>query len=293
MLTLLFPEFGRAQSGNEFWLAPPEVTDLHNSPGGEPIFLQLSSMGAAATVTITQPANPGFTPIVVSVAANRSARVNLTSRKTLLETQPTNAILNTGLRIQSTSAITCYYEIANTNNTDIWALKGPNGLGQEFYIPLHKHTPFFNHTFAAPHEAYASFDIVATQNNTVVTIYSPVPVDGHAALQQFSITLNQGQTYSCGYTGAGYEQPSTHPSGAVVLADKPVAVSIKDDSNHNPSGGCYDLMGDQLVPVNVVGEDYIAVKGSLNTTGDESVVIVATENNTQIFFLFHPFTKNI
>jgi gliding motility-associated-like protein len=283
VLTLLFPEFGRAQSGNEFWLAPPEVTDLHNSPGGEPIFLQLSSMGAAATVTITQPANPGFTPIVVNVAANRSARVNLTSRKTLLETQPTNAILNTGLRIQSTSAITCYYEIANTNNTDIWALKGPNGLGQEFYIPLHKHTPFFNHTFAAPHEAYASFDIVATQNNTVVTIYSPVPVDGHAALQQFSITLNQGQTYSCGYTGAGYEQPSTHPSGAVVLADKPVAVSIKDDSNHNPSGGCYDLMGDQLVPVNVVGEDYIAVKGSLNNNGDESVVIVATENNTQIF----------
>ncbi|MFN8712825.1 MAG: gliding motility-associated C-terminal domain-containing protein [Bacteroidota bacterium] len=283
VLTFLFPEFGRAQSGNEFWLAPPEVTDLHNSPGGEPIFLQLSSMGAAATVTITQPANPGFTPIVVNVAANRSARVNLTSRKTLLETQPTNAILNTGLRIQSTSAITCYYEIANTNNTDIWALKGPNGLGQEFYIPLHKHTPFFNHTFAAPHEAYASFDIVATQNNTVVTIYSPVPVDGHAALQQFSITLNQGQTYSCGYTGAGYEQPSTHPSGAVVLADKPVAVSIKDDSNHNPSGGCYDLMGDQLVPVNVVGEDYIAVKGSLNNNGDESVVIVATENNTQIF----------
>ena len=74
VLTLLFPEFGRAQSGNEFWLAPPEVTDLHNSPGGEPIYLQLSSMGAAATVTITQPANPGFTPIVVNVAANRSAR---------------------------------------------------------------------------------------------------------------------------------------------------------------------------------------------------------------------------
>jgi gliding motility-associated-like protein len=272
-----------AQSGNEFWLAPPEVTDLHNSPGGEPIYLQLSSMGLAATVTITQPANPSFTPITVNVAANRSARVNLTSRKTQLETQPTNVVLNTGLRIQSTSAITCYYEIANTNNTDIWALKGPNGLGQEFYIPLHKHAAFYNHTFAAPHEAYASFDIVATQNNTVVTIYSPVPVDGHPALQQFSIVLNQGQTYSCGFTGTGYEQPATHPSGAVVLADKPVAVSLKDDSNHNPSGGCYDLMGDQLVPVSVVGEDYIAVKGSLNNNGDESVVIVATENNTQVF----------
>lgn len=272
-----------AQSGTEFWLAPPEVTELHNSPGGEPIFLQVSSMGQASTVTVSQPANPGFVPIILNVAANRSGRVNLTAFKTVLETQPTDAVLNTGLRIQSTTPITCYYEIANTNNTDIWALKGPNGLGTEFYIPLHKHAPFYNHTFAAPHEAYASFDIVATQNNTVVTIYSPVPVDGHPALQQFSVTLNQGQTYSCGYTGTGYEQPSTHPSGAVVLSDKPIAVSLKDDSNHNPSGGCYDLMGDQLVPVSIVGEDYIAVKGSLNTTGDESVIITATQNNTAIY----------
>jgi gliding motility-associated-like protein len=272
-----------AQQGNEFWLAPPDVTDLHNPPGGEPLYLICSSAGAATTVTVSQPANGSFVPIIVNIAANRSTRINLTAFKTSLETRPTNTVLNTGLLIQSTTPITCYYEVANTNNTDIWALKGPSGLGQEFYVPLHKHAPFFNHTFASPHQAYASFDIVATQNNTIVTIYSPVAVDGHPALQQFSVTLNRGQTYSCGWTGANYEQPSTHPSGAVVLSDKPVAVSLKDDSNHNPSGGCYDLMGDQLVPVNILGEDYIAVKGSLNATGDESVIITATRNNTQIF----------
>lgn len=272
-----------AQQGNEFWLAPPDVSNLHNTPGGVPIYLVVSSAGLASTITIDQPANVGFVPIVVNVTANRSARVNLSAFQVQLETRPTNTIVNTGLHIVSTTPITCYYEVANTNNTDIWALKGPNGLGQEFYVPLHKHAPFFNNTFAAPHQAIASFDIVATQNNTVVTIYSPTPVDGHPALQQFSITLNRGQTYSCGYTGVNYEQPSTHPAGAVILSDKPIAVSLKDDSNHNPSGGCYDLMGDQLVPVNILGEDYIAVKGSLNNTGDESVVICATRNNTQIF----------
>lgn len=281
---LVVPRTAHAQQGTEFWLAPPDVTDLHNAPGGEPIYLIVSSAGAAATVTIDQPANGSFVPIVVNVAANRSRRINLTAFKTQLETRPTNTVCNTGLHIVSTTPITSYYEIANTNNTDIWALKGPNGLGQEFYIPLHKHAPFFNEaSFAAPHQAFASFEIVATQNNTVVTIYSPVPVDGHPALQQFSITLNRGQTYSCGWTGANWSQPSTHPSGAVVLADKPVAVSIKDDSDHNPSGGCYDLMGDQIVPVNILGQDYIAVKGDLNNTGDESVVITATRNNTQIF----------
>ncbi|MEO5643178.1 MAG: gliding motility-associated C-terminal domain-containing protein [Bacteroidia bacterium] len=273
-----------AQRGNDFWLAPPDITDLHNAPGGEPLYLIVSSAGTASTVTIDVPANGSFVPIVVSVLANKSSRVNLTAFKTLLETRPTNTICNTGLHIVSTTPITAYYECANTNNTDIWALKGPNALGQQFYIPLHKHAPFNNEaSFAAPHQAFASFDICATQNATQVTIYSPVPVDGHPALTQFTITLNRGQTYSCGWTGANWQLPSTHPAGAVVLADKDVVVSIKDDSDHNPSGGCYDIMGDQLVPVSVVGTDYIAVKGSLNNTGDESVVLMATQNNTQVF----------
>lgn len=272
-----------AQSGTDFWFAPPDITELHSPPGGEPIYLLLSSTGSSTTVTVSQPANGSFTPIAVSIAANKSARINLTAFKTLLETRPTNTVANTGLRIQSTAPVTAYYEIANSNNNEIFALKGPNGLGTEFYIPLHKHAPFYNELFASPHQAFASFDIVATQNNTIVTIYSPVAVDGHAALTQFSITLNQGQTYSCGFTGANHQLPSTHPDGAVVISDKPIAVTIKDDSDHNPSGGCYDLIGDQIVPVSVLGNEYVAVKGGLNNTGDESLFITATQNNTQVY----------
>jgi hypothetical protein len=116
-----------------------------------------------------------------------------------------------------------------------------------------------------------------------VTIYSPVPVDGHPALQQFSLTLNRGQTYSAGFTGTGYEQPYTHPSGAMVLSNFPVVVSIKDDSDQNPSGACFDLIGNQIVPVSALGREYVAVKGALGNNGDESVVVVATQNNTPIY----------
>lgn len=286
VFSILYAQISYSQSGTEFWFAPPDITDLHNSPGGEPLFLVVSSTGLAANVTVSQPANPAFNggaPITAAVAANQSVKINLTSLKASLETRPTNTILNTGLFIEASTSITCYYECANTNNTDIWALKGGNGLGTEFYVPMHKHAPFYNEPFSSPHPAFASFDICATENNTVVTIYSPVALDGHPALQQFSITLDQGQTYSAGYTGTNYQLPSNHPSGAVVLSDKPITVSIKDDSNHNPSGGCYDILGDQIVPVSVIGEDYIAVKGSLNNNGDESVVLMATQNNTQVF----------
>jgi hypothetical protein len=278
----------QAQVGTEFWLAPPDVSDLHNSPGGEPLYLLVQPQsGNMATVTISQPANPGFnggTPIVINVHPGGTARrVNLTPFKASLETRPTNIIVNSGLRIQSTQPISVQYEIANTNNAEFISLKGNNALGNYFYLPFHKHLPFFNHTFAAPHTSNTTFDIVATQNSTIVTIYSPLAVDGHPPLQQFSITLNAGQTYSCGLTGSNYEQPSTHPSGAVILSTKPVAVSLKGDSEHNPSGSCYDLQAEQIVPVSNIGTDYVAVKGSLNNTGDESVILLATVNGTNVY----------
>jgi hypothetical protein len=275
-----------SQVGTDFWIAPPDVTDLHNSPGGEPIYLWIQPQSNNNSfVTISLPANGSFTPIVVLVEPGKSRRINLTAFKSSLETRPTNTINNTGLRIQATEPVSVQYEVANTTNTDIASLWGGNALGNYFYIPLHKHAPFNNEiSFAAPHQAFTSFDIVATQNSTTIRIYSPVAVDGHAPLQQFAITLNAGQTYSAGWTGANWGQPSTHPSGAVVLSDKPVAVSIKGDSEHNPSGGCYDLQFEQIVPVSRLGTDHILVKSSLmNNTGDESAIIMSPVNGTEIY----------
>ena len=286
-----------AQSGTEFWFAPPDVTYSHNSPGGVPIYLNISTFNGAATVTIDQPANPSFTPITVSMSANSSHQEDLSAFVADLETAPTDSILSTGLRIVATDTITAYYEVSNTNNADIFSLKGKASLGQEFYIPLHKHEGFWNQdTYTSPNLAYASFDIIATENNTVVTIYSPVDVDGIPALTPHSITLQMGETYSCGntdtsleyfpYRGSNepkYSIPANHPSGAVVISNKDIAITIKDDSNHNPSGGCYDLLGDQIVPVGIVGTEYIAVKGQLNATGDESAFILATQNNTKVY----------
>ena len=190
LLSLFAPFFVLAQTGTEFWVAPPDVTYLHAQPGDEPIFFNVTAGNAAATVTIAQPANAAFnggSPIVLNVPANSSVRYSMTSLKAQLETRPTNTICNTGLHITATTDITCYYEVSNTNNPDILALKGANGLGTEFYIPLHKHAPFYNNDFGNnANKAFASFEIVATEDNTTVLINSPVAVDGlrEHAIQQ-------------------------------------------------------------------------------------------------------------
>lgn len=276
-----------AQGGNgarEFWFAPPDVSDLHGSPGGEPLYLSIAAGDRAATVVIDLPANGAFTPMTISVPARTSARVNLTAFKSQLESRPTNTIVNSGLHIVASQPVAVSYDVANVNNAEQWNLRGGDDLGTAFVVPLPRHAPFGNDAgYAAPHQAFASFDIVATQPNTLVRLYSPVAVDGHPPLQQWVVTLNRGQVYSAGYTGANWFAPATHPGGAVVLADKPVAVSIKDDSVGNPSGPCRDLIGDQLVPAAAVGREYVVPKGGLNASGDESLIVYATQNDTALF----------
>ncbi|PKP18375.1 MAG: hypothetical protein CVU05_13630, partial [Bacteroidetes bacterium HGW-Bacteroidetes-21] len=302
-LLLFFGYVSNAQLGTEFWFAPPNVTDYHNPPDF-PLYLMITASDQPAVVTISQPANAGFTPITVSLLAFESSRVDLTAFRGVLETKPTNTILSTGLFIEASNPVSAYYEVANSNNNEIFALKGPNGLGTEFYIPMHKEVAFYNQHFTnTPLDyAIASFDIVATENNTTVQIYSPVAVDGYPANTQFSKVLNVGQTYSCGSSITGsdppgpstniYQYPLNHPAGAIVLSDKPIAITYKDDSDHDAVGAapntCYDLIGDQIVPVEICGTDYIAVKGGLKSDGHESVILTATQNNTKVYLAGNP-----
>src|SRR5690606_13836081 len=68
----------------------------------------------------------------------------------------------------------------------------------------------------------------------------------------------------------------------IIVADKPIAVTISDDSVTNSGGGCRDLMGDQIVPVEVVGTEYIVNKGSMYVASNEGIYVVATENFTEV-----------
>jgi len=278
-----------SQSGTDFWLAPPAVTDGHDE---DPIHLRMSSGALPATITISQPANSasfnGGAPIVVSLGANSSTFIDLTPDIANLETFPRDQVLNTGLHISSTQNITAYYEINNLVDPEIYALKGESGLGLEFFTPFQtvwNNSPFAQHADGVDPYPYTSFDIVATQNNTTVLIYPRTPLDGgHPALASYSIVLNQGQTYSGSVSNANNSPTITdgnlNPTGTAIVSDKPIAVSVKDDLIYPNGSLCVDLVGDQLVPVDIVGTDYIVQKGQL--TVQETVLITATRNGTAV-----------
>ncbi len=260
------------QQDSLFWFVAPDADAAH---GDSPMYLRISTMSQPATVQLTQPANPAFTTQTLVVPAGTTGSINLTPQKNIIENQPPNQILNYGLKLVSSTLVTAYYEVASDVNPDIFPLKGKNALGTEFYIPSQFHYP---NQFGKE-----AFDIVATENNTIVTITVTDDVVGHAKNSTWTVTLQRGQTYSVKCVGSAITNTL---AGSHITSNKPIAVTIMDDSlRPRITVGGYDLVGDQILPVNLLGIEFIVVKGFAysGTENFEKFYILATQDNTNVY----------
>jgi PKD repeat protein len=306
---LLKPGHISAQTDTKFWFAAPSVTWGHpatgvHSPGGRPIYFRMAAIDTVTptTVTISQPANEfnaisnpnGFPTQVIVIPPSGSSTLNLTpylewmGTLNLVENNVPDVIASKGFYIEASNYITCYYELDNNFNRDIFPLKGRNALGTEFFTPFQNQ--WRNPTSYDPYP-YSSIDIVATEDNTVVEITPTAALVGHPANVAFTVTLNKGQTYSARALG---QLANQHLMGTYIKSNKPVAVTIKDDSVHAQPQGCRDLIGDQIIPTRLLGREYIVMRGIINltntnldpvegTASGERVFILAVEDSTEIF----------
>ncbi len=263
-----------AQIDTEFWFAAPDVSSSNDFD--KPIVLRIASFKQAGTVTISQPAGGGLPTQVINLPANSSTSIDLTAWLNSVECAPGNAVQNKGLRIVSTAPVSAYYEVNHTSrNPELFVLKGKNALGNNFFISSQNagsnsgtHTPL----------PYSSFTIVATENNTNVTINPSRNIIGHAAGTAFTITLNRGQTYAAIATS---QAAAEHLGGSQVSSDKPIAITIADDLATSPGYACADLVGDQTIPTTILGTEYVATKGYLLDT-QEKMYITAIANGTTV-----------
>ncbi|MBK8502495.1 MAG: IgGFc-binding protein [Saprospiraceae bacterium] len=269
LLVLWSLSMATAQIDTEFWFVAPNLTEGH---GDAPVLFRFTAFEKPATVVISQPANASWQAITLQVPAGQSRSVDLTTRLQFLENAPSLTPLNKGIYIQSDQPVTAYYEVNHTFNPDIFSLKGRNALGNNFMIPAQN---FYSNAPGINPPARTAFDIVATQDDTRITITPSVTVGGHSNGVPFQIVLQKGQSYSVeAPTGDRLNQLT----GSKVISDQLIAITLKHDSNLN--NVCYDLAGDQLVPIDVLGNEYIVVKGFLD--GGDHIFIMATEDNTDL-----------
>lgn len=270
-----------SQSDVDFWFAAPENFATESLNRDRPIFLHLTSFGNSSQVSISQPANPSFSPLNVLLLANSTQSVELTQWIDIMECKPANTVLNYGLHIVASNPITAYYEQNSAYNPDIFTLKGRNALGYDFIVPSQIDWP---NTTGFGGSKYNSFCIVATQDNTLITIIPKQDIIGHVAGTPFSVTLNKGQTYTGQAISAA---AAAHLGGTKVVSDKPIAITVNDDSVV-PVSGQPDLLGDQIIPKSILGQEYVIVKGFLNTSGAggstmDRVYVHGAFPNTQVF----------
>lgn len=334
-----------SQLDQEFWFVAPAVTKDHsaesacgcNPPGNRcgaaPASLNFTNVNDTdAYVIIEQPANiydpilnpTGFKPIFITVPENDFLRYELwgndicdgnnwNMRKLVenrLDPSIPETILNRGLHIASTEMITVYYEVEETNNSDIYVLKGANALGDEFYTNFQTNKD--NHDISTQ-KAYSSIDIVAVDAGpTTIWVYPTEEIIGWGSAP-FSVELQQGETISLvpGRDNGGgnytyYRDERLAGTRIFVEGGKQrIAVTISDDSVDGDSG-CYDLIGDQIIPVEkmyydedinvirepMIGTEYIVMKGDLayldrtpavpDDPDLDRVYIMATEDNTDV-----------
>lgn len=276
-LTLLYhSSFGQLDS--VFWFVAPEISQ-HNNPYtfDRPIRLNIASFNAFPIgVSISQPANTGFATIENTIPPNSNITVDLTPFIDIIENKPENTILPYGLLIRAEGLVNVYYEITMGGvNPEIYSLKGKNALGTQFFIPGQN-----EHRNGGYNPLPLNrIDILATQDSTVVWVTPSQNMAGHLAGIPFSVSLGRGETYSCMATGV---QAVQHLQGTEIVSSFPVCVTVTDDLLSHPGGSGADLVGDQIVPVTIIGEEYIAVKGTLWNDADK-IYVLGTQDNTSIY----------
>ncbi|HWY10577.1 MAG TPA: PKD domain-containing protein [Bacteroidia bacterium] len=290
-----------SQIDTVFWFAAPWVTPDHtwkdpykvHIAGDVGTVVRVRQPGAILPnkydTTFTIPASRAFDYTFWRDAAAGPTNLGFDS----LESRPANTVLPYGLKITSSSKITVVYDVITRAptfyNPETFSMKGQNGLGVEFVCPFQN--TWVNVTLGSDLNGDAiitqpkqQINIVSTMPGTIVWITPRCNVVGHPANITYSIAMGYGDVYTVQNVTQATSTltPGQNLGGTIVVSNNPISVTIADDSLITPGGGCYDLIGDQIVPVDVVGDSYIANRGFMFPASGESIFVVATVNFTQI-----------
>lgn len=292
-----------SQTDTLFWFAAPDISSIHGTApqNGTPLYFHITAE-SHTTVTISQPANINFTPVVISMSENESRQIRLTDLLDIdqIENYPDALPQNPSgtqkkaFRITAEPGnISVYYDADNNYNKELFTLKGRNAMGRDFIVSTQNYFP--NGTYS--NTAWSGFIIAATENNTRIVVY---PNDDWYLFEtnpgdSIVLNLNAGETFAF---RAASTDADRHINGVPVKSNKDIVITIYDDSirkKNQSNTTCasslsYDIIGDQLIPILRTGKEYIVIKDNVTNVvtpncpadGGERIFITSTESNTDI-----------
>ena len=292
LFLVLSSSFTFAQLSDLHYLPPLRQGQNNGAIQQQAVYLSTPET-TAFTVNVYQGTNA--TPVTSFTISNTAPAVynlgNGNNNVTLVNDSNTGIVLtNSGLRFESPGGENFYVNYRGRSGSQAASLtsKGRVALGQNFKwggVPnLGSHVSKSN-----------TLGIMATEDNTTITLsgYDPdcefrvgsdragITADSH------TITLDANESFVY-ETYIGNSPTPAHERGwigASLVADKDIVISNGSLNYGRQAGSSNRDAGiDQPVPENRLGKEYVFVRGNGNSNGwTEFPLIIATENNTQIF----------
>ncbi|MEM6963782.1 MAG: DUF11 domain-containing protein, partial [Bacteroidota bacterium] len=267
---------------------PPLKQNSNNNSIRQQAYYLSTPETTAFDVLVYQGSNPTPVATLSSLSATNSIEYALADGDndiSLITNTNSGIILsNSGLRFESAGGQDFYVNYRGRSNNQATSLtsKGKKALGTLFKwggLPLR----------AGSSDQSASLGIMATEDNTIVTItgYDPAcefrlqnDPDGITS-DTVTVTLNSGQCYVLEAREVEGTANEDGWLGATISSDKNVAIS-NGSMNAGFVGNSRDAGIDQPVPENLLGKEYVYIRGN-GTNLLEFPIIIAIENNTEIY----------
>lgn len=234
-----------------------------------------------------------------SSSSNNTPSNGLGSQGVIGTSQLNNILDTEGLIVSGSKKFFVSIHQKSGAQGDLLTSKGTTGLGTDFYS---------GHMYSSK-GGYDSHNghfigVMATENNTNITFNNPNILFSGQTSHSFTLSLNKGQSVVIGVSvnQIKSQQGSTKDlnvvNGTHITSNKPIAVNsgswcASGYPNSNPGR---DIGIDQLVPTDVVGDEYIIIKGLGRTGGaryNEKALIVATKANTTVTYKNNTKTKTL
>gem|GEM_PF-2227181 len=245
-------------SGTDFWLAFP---GNYSTPK-----LTLFITGAEATTGQVEITGLGFTRSF-TVSPGQVTSVDITSSADL---SAVDGVENKGIHVTAQKEITVYGLNRVQASTDAYLGLPTDILGTDYVTLGYKNVNIINGT---------QFALVATENNTSVTIVPKANAGSRTAGVPYTINLQRGQTYQLRSTNAA----PADLSGSLVTSSKPIAVFGGHQCANIPDGttlACDNIV-EQLPPTTTWGKSFATVPLATRNGGD-TFGFVASKNGTQV-----------